>query len=120
MLKVIRDSDVLFDVLLEVIDKPSVLSVIVNFGVRVSVRHRFDKAQALAPVAVGGREFPVYELPVELQLNGVPALRSKLLVTEPRSPLNLSAGILGMDAFQPSDPSARVSIRVVAARRRPE
>jgi hypothetical protein len=56
---------------------------------------------------------------VELQLNDVPALRSKLLVTEPRSPLNLSAGILVVDAFQPSDPSARVTIRVLAARRAP-
>ena len=105
---------------MEVIDKPSVLSVIVHLGVRVSVRHRFDKAQPLAPVAVGGRQVAVYELPVELQLNGVPALRSKVLVTEPRSPLNLSAGILGMDAFQPRDPTARVSSRVRAARRRPE
>jgi hypothetical protein len=66
------------------------------------------------------QQFPVYELAVELRLNGLPALRSKFLVTEPQSPLNLSAGILGMDAFQPSDPSARVSLRVLAARRAPD
>lgn len=34
-----------------------------------------------------------------------------------RSPLDLSAGILAIDAFQPSDPSTHVAIRVLAASR---
>lgn len=120
MLAVIRKSKVLFDVLWTVIDKPSVFSVIFNLGVSVSVLEDFTKAQRLAPVTIDDQEFEVYELPVELQLNGLPALRSKVLLTEPKSPLNLSAGILGIDAFQPSDPAVRVSIRVLAARRAPD
>ena len=117
MLHVVRESAVLYDILWTVLDKPSIFSVIGNLGVRVSVQEDFAKARLLAPLTLEGQTFAVYELPVELQLNGRPALRSRLLVTEPASPLNLSAGILRLDAFQPSDPSARVSIRVLAARR---
>lgn len=117
MLTVIRRSEVLFGVLWEVIDKPSFFSVVSNLGVRVSVHTQFDAAEERAPFPLAGDDLPVYELPVELRLNDVPALRTKILVTEPRSPLNLSAGILAIDAFQPSDPDARVSIRVIAARR---
>lgn len=117
MLHVIRKSPVLFGILRRVIDTPPILSIVVNLGVSVSLRTDFAAARTLPPVAIDGQQFPVYELPVELLLNDRPALRSKLLVTRPRSPLNLSAGILGLDAFQPSDPDARVSIRVLAARR---
>lgn len=117
MLHVVRESAVLYDILWTVLDKPSVFSVIGNLGVRVSVHEDFAKAQQLAPLTIAGQTFAAYELPVELQLNGRPALRSKVVVAEPASPLNLSAGILRLDAFQPSDPTARVSIRVLAARR---
>lgn len=117
MLRVVRESAVLYDILWTVLDKPSIFSVIGNLGVRVSVHEDFAKARELAPLTIAGQTFAGYELPVELRLNGLPALRSRVLVTEPNSPLNLSAGILRLDAFQPSDPTARVSIRVLAARR---
>lgn len=117
MMQVIQGSKVLFSVLRQVIDPPSLLSILTNLGVWVRTDVRFDKAVALEPVEIDGHRYPVYELPVELQLNRQPALRCKVLVAEPDSPLNLSAGILGIDAFQPSDPTARVTIRVVAARR---
>ncbi len=117
MLKVIRKSKVLFSILWQIIDLPSFGSMLSNLGVRVSIDSQFDKAQEIDPVKLGGHTYEAYEVPVELQLNGTPALRCKLRVTEPQSPLNLSAGILSIAAFQPSDPSARVSIRVLSARR---
>ncbi|HLU40128.1 MAG TPA: hypothetical protein VK081_12150 [Planctomycetota bacterium] len=122
MLAVMRESEVLSDILWTVIDKPSLFSVIRNFGVRVSLGADFEGAREAARMLLGGdppagRVVPVHEVPVELQLNGVPALRAKVLATEPDSPLNLGAGIVGIDAFQPSDPAARVCIRVLAARR---
>lgn len=117
LLRVILGSEVLYDVLWDVVDKPSLVSVLAEGGAKVSMTRDFERARAIAPVALAGREYLAYELPVELRINGAPALRCALVVTEPESPMHLSAGILGIDGHRPSDPDVRVALRVLAARR---
>ena len=93
--------DTFFDILWTVIDKPSIFSVIRNLGVRVSVFQDFDKARELAPMAVEGREFPAYELPVELRLNG--ALVDAFALSEGDS--FMSRPISAADAFAQPGPN---------------
>jgi hypothetical protein len=117
LLQVVRRSDVLFDVLYEVIDKPSWLSVLLHFGVRVSVAAHFDRARAAAPFATAHGEVPAWEVPLELKLNGAPALRSVVTVVDPDSPFGLGAGVVALRAFRPSDPEVTFTMRLLSARR---
>jgi hypothetical protein len=116
LMRVVRNSPVLRDILWQVISKPSLFSIIGHFGVHVRQHEHFDKARAGAPFAAGG-ELPTWEVPVEVTINDAPALRSIVVATEPRSPWNLCAGIVALTAVHPHDPQVTFSMRLLAARR---
>lgn len=63
------------------------------------------------------RDAATFELPVQLTVNRVPALRCKFFVTEPKSPLNLCAGVVAVTAWHPRDPDTELRMRLLAARR---
>jgi hypothetical protein len=121
LLAVVRKSKLLYGVLYEVIDKPSLWSVITHFGVRVSTLDHFDQARPAAPFTLGSGagavEVPAWEAPLELRLNGAPALRSIVTVVDPVSPLILCTGVVALRAFRPSDPKVTFTLRLLAARR---
>ncbi|MBA3936587.1 MAG: hypothetical protein H0X38_03920 [Planctomycetes bacterium] len=55
----------------------------------------------------------VFCLPATLTMNGTPLLRVRLFVTEPRPPLQLVAGIVGIETEGVDDPERRLRIRLV-------
>ncbi len=57
----------------------------------------------------------VFTLPATLTMNGTPLLRIRLVVTEPRPPLQLVAGIVGIETEGVDDPERRLRIRLVQA-----
>jgi hypothetical protein len=103
-------------VLEQVIQKPSVWSVIRHFGVAIGLQWD-DESVQVAPEGNVAVQQPVYLLPVRLSLNNVLAVKANLAVCEPRPPLQTSAGILAICAEHPTATDRRLFIRVLSARR---
>ena len=104
------------DMLWQVVDKPSILSVLLH-GVTMSLNARFDRTeQTAAPTLEASAPHPCYRLPIELSINGVPALFVSLVVAAPTPPLRLAAGVVGLDAMHPTAPERRLRLRLLAAR----
>ncbi|HEX5050298.1 MAG TPA: hypothetical protein VFZ65_00870 [Planctomycetota bacterium] len=117
LLGVVRRSAILRGLLYEVVDPPSIWSVVLHLGVSMSTRAYFDEAGPADAVAVGDRTVPVWSLPHELLVNGDPALRSHILVTDPHSPLALCAGIVAITSVHPTDATRSFTMRLLSARR---
>ena len=103
-------------VLEPVIQKPSVWSVVRHFGVRTNLSFSWQDVQ-VAPEGKAAVHQPVYLLPVRLSLNNILAVKANLAVSEPRPPLQASAGILAICAEHPTATDRRLFIRVLSARR---
>ena len=55
----------------------------------------------------------VFSLPATLTMNGTPLLRARFMVTEPRPPLDVVAGIVGIETEGVRDPGRRLRIRLL-------
>jgi hypothetical protein len=100
----------------EVIQKPSVWSVVRHFGVDTTFSFNWQDVE-VAPEGKAAVHQPIYLLPVRLSLNDVPAVKANLAVTEPHPPLQACAGILAVCAEHPTATDRRLFIRVLSARR---
>jgi hypothetical protein len=103
-------------VLEQVIQKPSVWSVVSHFGVKTTFTYGWQDVQ-VAPEGKAAVQQPVYLLPVRLFMNDVPAVKASLAVTEPRPPLQAGAGILAICAEHPTATDRRLFIRMLSAGR---
>ena len=103
-------------VLEQVIQKPSVWSVIRHLGVVVRLNSD-DESVQVAPEGKAAVQQPVYLLPVLLAMNDTPAVKANLAVSEPLPPLQASAGILAICAEHPKAADRRLFIRMLSARR---
>jgi hypothetical protein len=117
VLSIVRRSQALRDLLWQVVDLPSVFSVIWHLGVTVLVAENFAGSQPGAAFAVGDATVPTWTAPIELRLNGAPALRCRVRCTGPGSPLALCAGIVELRAASPSHPQRTVTMQLLGARR---
>lgn len=117
LLAIARKSPILRPLLYEVVDMPSLWSVITHLGARMSMKAHFDEVRVVAGERLGGAAIPAWSLPHELLINGDPALHNHILVTDPHSPLALCAGIVAITSVHPTDPSRVFTMRLVAARR---
>ncbi|MGD8454143.1 MAG: hypothetical protein PVJ57_20205 [Phycisphaerae bacterium] len=95
--------------------KPSLLSVILHFGVRYSYSCAVERFGRVDTSWIGLDE-PALCYPLRVDVNGARCIDCDLLVVEPRPPLQLAAGVVGLDAVQPEDPSHRLTVRLLAAR----
>ncbi len=116
MLQVVQDDEVLAPLLWEVIEKPSVWSVVKNLGAKVVVRPRFHAAvETRSPVAVAVAR--AWRVPLALVVNEQPALATELLVVPSCVPFALAAGIVGALAKSPLHTDIEFSMLLLAARR---
>lgn len=60
-----------------------------------------------------------YRIPVELSINGDPALYATITAVEPRGPLILCSGIVAVDGFAPHRPDEVLSVRYVGSEQLP-
>jgi len=104
------------DVLEQVVNKPSVWSVISHAGLRMDLSFWWMDVQAIADNRAGVA-LPAYQFPLRVFLNGALGVKATLAVTTPRPPLQTCAGIVAMCVEHPTDASKRVFIRLLAARR---
>ena len=116
--QVLRGNRLLEPILWKVVQKPSILSVVRNLGVDVSIQPDFERAE------VEPRVFPgtptgetVYRFPIQFVVNDSVALRSTLSVAAPDPPLLASGGLVAVDGVHPREPDRRISIRLLASKR---
>lgn len=117
LLQVVQDDAVLAPILWQVIEKPSVWSLVSNLGVNVMMRPSFHRVtRALSPVPAVFDE--TWRLPIALEVNETPALNLDLFVTESTPPFSLAGGLLGATASHPTNPNLDFSLLLLSATRR--
>jgi len=110
---IIRSTEGLSDILYNLIEKPSILSVFlngldVNFILRSAGVSRIDGSAWGLPASTC-----CYRIPVQMSLNGKPAIYLDLVVTDPEnSGLANVAGVVGFVAMRPDDPTGMVVARI--------
>lgn len=116
-LRIIKENELLSSVLWQVIDRPSMFSILFHGGVNLSLKAQLTTAAALPDPDLRGRlsKLPGYRTTLQLQANGSPVLNAIMWVTEPQSPYRLSGGILVIEGFRPSDARVRFRMELLAA-----
>ena len=113
LLSVIEDDPHLSPLLWRVVVAPSIWSVIAHFGVDASI------TLSTAVRAGDGARDPIgsaLRTPLELDLNGAPALRCSIVSVAPRAPYSAGAGIVALVAERPDGSALRFALELIAAR----
>ncbi len=115
LLDILRNDEALADYFWQVVDKPSLWSVITNFGISTSIQLPFAQSVAAslpAPVPPVERAFAV---PLRIDVNGSPALFVDLLAAAPDRPYAISGGIIAAAARHPTRPDTTFRVQLLAA-----
>jgi hypothetical protein len=116
LLQIVQHDDVLSPLLWEVIEPPSLWSVVSHLGARIVLRPRFHAlVDMLSPVPE--LKVPAWRLPLALNVNDDPALLIELFVADPTPPFALCGGVLGATARHPSKPGLEFSLLLLSGRR---
>ena len=117
LLQVVQGDEVLSPLLWEVVQRPSLLSLIGNFGASVVVQPLFHSTERATPprgLPVAG---PAWRVPMRLFVNDTPSLDIELLVGRTEQPFALCGAILAAVARNPTDRGREFSMLLLAARR---
>lgn len=113
---IVQRDELLADLMWQAARSPSLWSI-VSSGFRVDVGLSIALDNSVRVGEVGTRGDPIYRFPIEIRANDEPALLVLADVTEPRSPWNVAAGVVGLTVRRPGDDDARLTVRLLAARR---
>lgn len=117
LFKSIQDTRSLSPILNSVLEKPSLLSLVSHLGVTAEFGASFFLATPERnPLSPKG-DVGAYSFPVEVKLNGSPALVCRLWVAPPEPLLSLCAGVVALEAVHPFRAEKRFSMHLLAARR---
>jgi len=115
-IQIVSQTKGLNDILYQVVDLPSIWSIIrhggVNADLNVDMKHQQPMELSDWGLAPGA---PVYRSPMSLLLNDHLSLKVTLIVTEPRPPLLACAGVVGLLAEKPGDKETYMTLRVISA-----
>ena len=116
LLQVVQEDSVLAPILWQVIEKPSVWSMVANMGVDVMLRPKFNRvSSAMSPIS--SVTASTWRFPLSLEVNQSPALNLDLFVANSVPPFSLACGLLGATARHPSEPNLDFSLLLLSARR---
>ena len=117
LFRILQSNPVTRQILREVLELPSLWSVLTNWGVRVSFTADFFAAERVDPqrFPAAGRE--LWSVPLVVLLNGEPGFVARVVVGPSGSPDGAIAGIHGVIARHPSDATRRVVVRLAASQR---
>lgn len=105
-------------ILLEVVDKPSLWSLMWHLGVTARLTLQQKEIRPADVASWGLPDHPrAYLLPMRLFLNDHRALDITFVVEAPRPPLLACGGIIGFLAEKPGDKETYLTLRVISARR---
>lgn len=118
LLQVVQEDSVLASILWQVVEKPSLMSVLGNLGARVVLRPCYHIAsEALCPIP--GLYEQTFRLPMSLTVNDQPALDMDLFVADSTPPFALGGGLLGASARHPSRPGLEFTLLLLSAKSAP-
>ena len=117
LLNVVQEDDALADYFWQVVEKPSIWSVITGFGVKATFSMGFEKsvpALSLSPdLPAVDRAFVV---PMQIDVNGSPALFLELLAADAARPCSLCGGIVAGIARHPTKADHTLELQLISAR----
>ncbi|MCR9247644.1 MAG: hypothetical protein NXI31_21675 [bacterium] len=117
LLDVVQNDEVLEDYFWEVVQKPSIWSVIAGFGVRASLTASLEKSvpvQALpAPLPPTVKAFA---MPLRVDVNDTAALVADVIAVDAQRPYALCGGIIAATARHPSIEDLTFGVQLLAAR----
>lgn len=114
LLRVVQDDRVLSPLLWQVMEKPSLWSVVSSLGVSVTLQPNFHVAAHVEQPACGG--VSPWRVPMAVLVNDQRALDTELSVVPAVRPFALCGGIVGITARNPHDPTREASLVLLAAR----
>lgn len=115
-LGILQNDELLAGIMWQVVDKPSLWSVVTGFGVAMRLEAGLGRATNVEDVGLPGWSRPAVQFPLLLKLNDRHALDATITATDPWMPLGLCGGIVQVEATRPSDSSVRFTARLLAAR----
>jgi hypothetical protein len=110
---IVQQTEGLSDILFELLDLPSMWSLLRRGGVTPGFRFLKEVEKHGTP------DNPVYQMPLMMELNGEPSLRITLTVTDPKPPLLTCGGVLGIVASKPGSKDSVLTLNIVSARHTP-
>lgn len=117
LLSIVQEDSVLADYFWQVIEKPSIWSVVSSFGVSASLVTALEQSVPAIDLPPGmpttGRAFVA---PMRVEVNGSPALLADILATQAARPYALCGGMVAATARHPSRPDLQFDVQLLAAR----
>ncbi|MFT4516126.1 MAG: hypothetical protein ACI89X_001358 [Planctomycetota bacterium] len=116
--EILQSNPVTKDILFEVIALPTVWSMITRLGVDIGFEVDFFAARPLARSRLPASNRDLWSAPLNLQLNGQPALLTRIVTGPSSSPDATAAGVFAIVGRHPSDPGRRVHVQLLGSRRK--
>jgi hypothetical protein len=117
LLNVVQEDDLLADYFWQVVEKPSLWSVVTSLGVKATLSMPFEDSAEAASLPPSLPPQPrAAVIPLRIDVNGSPALFADVLATDPRRPLSLCGGMVAASAHHPTDSSVHFDVVLLAAR----
>jgi hypothetical protein len=117
LFQILRANPVTRQILREVLELPSLWSILTNWGVKVSFAIDFFAAERVDPARFPDEPRELWSVPMTLLLNGQPGFLARVIVGPSGSPDGVVAGIYGLVARHPVDEQRRVLVRLASSRR---
>lgn len=117
LLDVVQNDSVLEEYFWQVVQKPSVWSVIAGFGVTASLTASLEKSVLVRELPPGlPAAGQAYAMPLRVDVNGDPALVADVISVDAQRPFALCGGIVAASARHPGDEGLRFDVQLLAAR----
>ncbi|MCU0866356.1 MAG: hypothetical protein MUC36_21440 [Planctomycetes bacterium] len=119
LFKILQSNPVTRQILREVLELPSLWSLLTNWGVRVTFEVDFFAAERVDPASVPGESRELWSVPLMLLLNDQPGFVARVVIGPGGAPDGATAGIHGVIAQHPVDEQRRVVVRMLSTRQGP-
>jgi hypothetical protein len=114
LFKILQANPVTRQILREVLELPSLWSLLTNWGVRVTFEVDFFAAERVDPGSVPGESRELWSVPLMLLLNDQPGFVARVVIGPGGAPDGATAGIHGVIAQHPVDEQRRVVVRMLS------
>ncbi|MBL9077033.1 MAG: hypothetical protein JNL08_05995 [Planctomycetes bacterium] len=118
LLNVVQEDDALAEYFWQVVEKPSVWSILTGLGVRATMSMEFEHSVPAPRLPAGlpavDRAFLV---PLRIDVNGSPALLADVVAVDARRPYALCGGMVAAVARHPSNPDITFELQLLGAER---
>lgn len=116
LLNVVQEDDALADYFWQVVEKPSIWSVVTGLGVKATMSMPFEQSLPATRLPPGlPPTEPAYVVPMRIDVNGSPALLADVVAVDARRPYALCGGMVAAVARHPSNPDITFELQLIAA-----